>query len=1057
LTRRQAPSRGSHFLNIDALGAKIGIVTADRPEVYVGEELPGGADSMLARFTAGSRIAGYRLEERIGSGGMAVVFRAVDERLGRRVALKAMSPSLATDDAFRRRFIQESRAAAAVDDPHIIPVYEAGESQGILFIAMRFVPGGDVRGLMRREGPLSGTRAAAIISAVASALDSAHAAGLIHRDVKPANMLLDVRPDRPDHVYLSDFGLAKGALLSGMTATGMFLGTLDYSSPEQIESKAVDGRSDQYSLACAAFELLAGSTPFSREQIAAVIWAHMAEPPPALSARRPDLPPAIDQVFTKALSKAPQDRYGSCKEFADALSETLGIVPYRPADVATPGVDDKVRDSVPDDPATDAALIVVPLAVEEGMSTVAAGPGLEPGIASGPEPVTDPGSEPVTDQRPGLVPASRATTPPALDLAGITGFAGGDRPDAESARRPRRLAAATAAALAIAAVAGITTYAAQSFNARHRSTGSTALQPVYGGTLRIVAQHGPDQLDPVQAYYYADYILERGYARQLVSYPTVPHLSINSAGWTADITPVADAATVVPTYSNGGITDGGKVYTFHIRPGVMWNTAQPRQVTAADFVREFKAFCNPVSPVGNSAYYTATIEGLSTYCSEESSYFANNSHSQTAANIAGFQNSHAISGITAVNSLTLRFHLIRRAIDFLYILALPFASARPAEYDSYVPGSPQLEQHLLSDGPYQISSYTPRASVVMTRNPAWRQSTDRIRHQFVKQITVDINGSSASAQVSDLQSGSYDLALDTSAPWKRIAALRASNNPKFSTSPEGFRSYLVFNLRSPDAGGAMGQLAVRRAIEFAVNKAAVQRIEGGPIAAVIADSAVLPGDAGYENYDLYPSPGNAGNVTKCRALLAQAGYSNGFSAIYMYDNNSTNTALFQAIRANLSRCGIQLTGKPESASTFIIDLGKTSASARHGSWDIAASEWAPDWFGNNGRSTIAELFHSSCYLYTINFGCYSNPEMDNLIARAEAAPTVAAAGRLWHQADKLAMQDAVIVPLLNFLEPLYSSARVHSFCAASTSCPTAIVYAPNLIGPDVTNVWLSRH
>src|SRR5580692_948244 len=165
------------------------MVTQDNPAV------PGG-------FGPGSRIAGYRLEEQIGQGGMAVVFRAHDERLDRTVALKILAPALAADEAFRQRFIRESRAAAAVDDPHIIPVFEAGEADGVLFIAMRYVSGGDVRTLLDRDGALPAGRAAAIISAVASALDAAHAAGLTHRDVKPANMLIDVRPGRPDHVYL---------------------------------------------------------------------------------------------------------------------------------------------------------------------------------------------------------------------------------------------------------------------------------------------------------------------------------------------------------------------------------------------------------------------------------------------------------------------------------------------------------------------------------------------------------------------------------------------------------------------------------------------------------------------------------------------------------------------------------------------------------------------------------------------------------------------------------------------------------------------------------------
>jgi len=263
-------------------------------------------------IAAGSRVGGFRVIERVGAGGMAVVFRARDERLGRLVALKVLAPALASDEGFRRRFIRESRSAATVDDPHIIPVYEAGEADGQLFIAMRYVSGGDVRSQVRRDGPLSAGRAAAVLSAVASALDAAHAAGLVHRDVKPANMLLDARPGRPDHVYLSDFGLSKGAMSSvGLTGSGSFLGTPDYAAPEQIAGRHVDGRADQYALACVAFELLTGAPPFQRDHAMAVIYAHASEPPPALSSRRPDLPVTADSVLATALAKAPADRFPS--------------------------------------------------------------------------------------------------------------------------------------------------------------------------------------------------------------------------------------------------------------------------------------------------------------------------------------------------------------------------------------------------------------------------------------------------------------------------------------------------------------------------------------------------------------------------------------------------------------------------------------------------------------------------------------------------------------------------------------------------------------------------
>ena len=302
----------------------------------VGGNVPPERDSISAEaagtWQSGSRIAGYRLENRIGQGGMAVIFRARDDRLGRLVALKILAPALVADDRFRQRFIAESRAAAAVDDPHIIPVFEAGEAEGVLFIAMRYVPGGDARSLLRRDGPLPPARAAAIVSPVASALDAAHTAGLVHRDVKPSNMLMDVRPGRPDHVYLSDFGLSKAALSStGLTGTGTFLGTVDYIAPEQIQGKPVDGRADQYALACAAFELLTGQPPFRREEAAAVVYAQLSEPPPALTARRPDLPPDADGVVAKAMAKAPGDRYATCRDFADALRAALGLASYAPA------------------------------------------------------------------------------------------------------------------------------------------------------------------------------------------------------------------------------------------------------------------------------------------------------------------------------------------------------------------------------------------------------------------------------------------------------------------------------------------------------------------------------------------------------------------------------------------------------------------------------------------------------------------------------------------------------------------------------------------------------
>src|SRR5579871_6028007 len=282
---------------------------------------------------------------------MAEVYLARDERLDRLVALKVLAPALAADEGFRTRFIRESRAAAAVDHPHSIPVFEAGEAGGVLYIAMRYVPGGDVGSIVRREGPLHPGRAAAVIGQVGSALDAAHAAGLVHRDVKPGNMLVDGGPGRADHVYLSDFGLSKKTLAAsvGLTGTGQFLGTLDYVAPEQIQGRAADGRTDQYGLACAAFELLTGAPPFQREEVTGVIYAHLADPPPPVTSRRADLPPGLDEVLARALAKEPADRYSSCQDFADALQQALGSAPPRSGLAATgePGPDHPLTQAAP--------------------------------------------------------------------------------------------------------------------------------------------------------------------------------------------------------------------------------------------------------------------------------------------------------------------------------------------------------------------------------------------------------------------------------------------------------------------------------------------------------------------------------------------------------------------------------------------------------------------------------------------------------------------------------------------------------------------------------------
>jgi serine/threonine protein kinase len=269
----------------------------------------------------GTELAGYRIERVLGRGGMSIVYLAEHLRLHRKAALKVLSPELSGDEAFRTRFIRESEAAASLDHPNIIPIFEAGEVGTVLYIAMRYVRTTDLAVLVAEEGPLDPPRVVSIIEQAASALDSAHAEGLIHRDVKPANLLIATHagPGGADHVYLSDFGLTKHtATKSGLTRTGAFMGTLDYVPPEQIKGQDLDGRSDQYALACVLFQCLTGRVPFDRADEATVLFAHLSEPPPSATELRPELPAAIDGVIAKGMAKEPDDRYATCSALADA-------------------------------------------------------------------------------------------------------------------------------------------------------------------------------------------------------------------------------------------------------------------------------------------------------------------------------------------------------------------------------------------------------------------------------------------------------------------------------------------------------------------------------------------------------------------------------------------------------------------------------------------------------------------------------------------------------------------------------------------------------------------
>jgi hypothetical protein len=306
----------------------------------------------------GDEFAGYRLRSVLGRGGMSTVYQAENPRLGNVIALKVLAPELASDDVFRTRFLEESRIAAAMNHPHVIPIHDMGSGDGLLYIAMRCVSGTDLRQMISKRGRLLPDTAVFLLSQAARALDAAHRRGLVHRDVKPGNLLVERGNDDsgsdPDHLYLADFGITKPAIgRSGLTSSGQFLGTIDYVAPEQIRGLSVLGMADQYSLGCVLYECLTGRVPFEKDLDAAIIWAHVEETPTRPTVLRPDLPAAIDEVFDQVLAKQPGDRYASCREFMMAAGGALRVPETSATATARPSTDVSPRARRPAPPLPD--------------------------------------------------------------------------------------------------------------------------------------------------------------------------------------------------------------------------------------------------------------------------------------------------------------------------------------------------------------------------------------------------------------------------------------------------------------------------------------------------------------------------------------------------------------------------------------------------------------------------------------------------------------------------------------------------------------------------------
>jgi peptide/nickel transport system substrate-binding protein len=556
--------------------------------------------------------------------------------------------------------------------------------------------------------------------------------------------------------------------------------------------------------------------------------------------------------------------------------------------------------------------------------------------------------------------------------------------------------------------------------------------PQKGGTLNMIGVGDVDYMDYNASYYTIGYLDQRLWDRGLYAYPATP-------GKTFTIAP--DLATALPALSNGG-----KTLTLTIRTGAMWNTTPARQITAADVILGMKRACNPTpTHFGGLADYEAVVVGYTQFCTG----FASVSPTSLTA-INAYMNTHQISGVTASGE-TLTINLTQPSSYLPGAMTMDSWSPAPIESEKYLPGSTESAQHMIANGPYQITSYVPTKSITMARNPAWQASSDPIRKAYVNAVNITETSTEQTAQ-SVLETGGASAGMEFNAfpPEASLPGLinqmKAGSKDFSLGSTAGSNPYLNINTVSPNNNGALGKVAVRRAIFDAINRAHLIQDLGGPVVSPPL-THILPTDingaqdvpANFDPFTYDPA--------KAKSELAAAGYPNGVTLTVVYNAESTSEPkMFQTMQADMAPAGIKLKALAVPSADLYVKYAYGASTAHNGTWDIGMFGWGADWYGDAALSFFNPLYSCAAVVPAgSNYTYYCNKADDALIQQALAAPNSTAAAQVWAHLDENITNAALTFQITQSRQPNFHSSFVHN-----------AVYVAALQNFDPTNVWLSK-